>query len=287
MLYRSPVMEFLHQYPEQIESLAADACAGEVTVNDVQAAFRDPQSGRASLPDHMVAAIADHLRLDHQRFSQRDLKHCGVEQVYLETVFEHLRSSDPAGNDVLCAWGSRQDGRRMLLHLAEGKKRTGEGWRDLIEDMQARGLPPPNFIYMPNVPQILSAVSQTYPKSVRQRYERLLILIATIVALIFSFSGVESTLRQVAVFGFLLLAPGMAYVRLLKLGNPITELTFSVLLSLTLNTIVSEVLVLIQIWNPMLGMAIIAAFTLFGLALEEVPNRRHRASKYDGVWYKV
>jgi hypothetical protein len=81
-------------------------------------------------------------------------------------------------------------------------------------------------------------------------------------------------LRAAFCFSFLLLCPGMAWVRLLNLAESLTELTMGIALSIALGVIVSEIMVYSQIWSPRWGLLALIGLSLIGVALQMVQAYR-------------
>ena len=75
----------------------------------------------------------------------------------------------------------------------------------------------------------------------------LIIVGAGIAVVLMVAANLVSPLRPALVFGFLFVCPGMAFVRLLHLRNRFTEFMLAVALSLAIDTLVSEMLVLTRI----------------------------------------
>lgn len=74
--------------------------------------------------------------------------------------------------------------------------------------------------------------------------------------------GEPSLVRTLVALGFLLLAPGMAFVPLLRLGSLGLELPVGIALSLVLDTLVAAAALYLKAWQP--GSVL---FILIGLAL--------------------
>ena len=80
--------------------------------------------------------------------------------------------------------------------------------------------------------------------------------------------GIGGAVRPVLAFWFLLVCPGMAFVPLLHLKESLTELTLAIALSLALDTLVAEAMVLNRIWSPKWGLFALICLTLSGLGLQ-------------------
>jgi len=81
-------------------------------------------------------------------------------------------------------------------------------------------------------------------------------------------SGTSSSFRVAIVFWFMLVCPGMAFVRLLHLRGPIVELTLAIALSIALDTIVAESMVLAKRWSPQWGLVALAVLCGVGAVIQ-------------------
>lgn len=96
----------------------------------------------------------------------------------------------------------------------------------------------------------------------------LVITVSLVATSLLAFTGSESPIRPVVVIWFMLLCPGMAYVRLLKLREPLTELTFGVALSIAINTIVAAMMLYAGVWSPSLSLVVVVIITGCGVVLQ-------------------
>jgi hypothetical protein len=90
--------------------------------------------------------------------------------------------------------------------------------------------------------------------------------------------GLDSPLRPALVLPFLLLAPGMAVVRLLRISDPAAVLMLAVALSLSLAGAVAGTMVYTQTWSPVGGLVGLTAFTLAANAADIVLSVRRQAA---------
>lgn len=70
---------------------------------------------------------------------------------------------------MLCAWAITWDGRKVLLHIAPGRKESTECCREFIEEMQRRGLPAPLLVATDGAAGLIRAVEECFPTALRQR----------------------------------------------------------------------------------------------------------------------
>jgi len=100
-----------------------------------------------------------------------------------------------------------------------------------------------------------------------------ILLSAAGIALVF-FAGVAAPARPFVALWFLLLCPGMALVRLLRVSGLVAELTLAVALSLALDTLVAIVMVYTRTWVPGQGLVALIAISVAGALLQVVTARR-------------
>lgn len=96
-----------------------------------------------------------------------------------------------------------------------------------------------------------------------------IIIIASACGVAFGMAGdMPVLLRSMLAFWFLLICPGMAFVPLLQFNERSTELTLAIALSIALDTIVAETMVLARVWSPGWGLAVLIALCLTGAGLQ-------------------
>jgi hypothetical protein len=81
-------------------------------------------------------------------------------------------------------------------------------------------------------------------------------------------SGLGAPVGPALVLWFFLLCPGMAVVRLLGLKDHLTELTLAVALSIALDLIVAETMVLSNLWSPRGALWTLVGVSICGAALQ-------------------
>jgi putative transposase len=91
----------------------------------------------------VINEVCKGLRADFERWQDRDLSDLGVMYLFLDGVYLKLRPEDKRAIAVLCAYGIRWDGKKVLLHLSIGDKESAACWEAFLEDMRQRGLGEP------------------------------------------------------------------------------------------------------------------------------------------------
>ena len=96
-----------------------------------------------------------------------------------------------------------------------------------------------------------------------------IIIIISAIALALAVVGTfASPMRTVLAFWFLLVCPGMAFVRLLHLKDGLAQWTLALALSLALDTIVAEIMVLNRLWSTPGGVFALICLSLIGVYLQ-------------------
>jgi uncharacterized membrane protein len=90
------------------------------------------------------------------------------------------------------------------------------------------------------------------------------------------FAEVDFPLRPVLVLAFLLVCPGMALVRHLRIGDGVTELTLAVALSFALIAIVPGAMLYAGAWSPRLALLVLIGITLTAALVDIARLRRER-----------
>jgi putative transposase len=165
--YRSQLIDFLRGHSDVLDRLAVEMYARGLSTRDIEDALKEA-TGDPLLSRTAVSELTDILWEDYEAFCQRDLSVFEVAYLFIDAVYEGLRSWG-CSQGILCAWGICRDGRKVLLHLALGSRESYENCLEFIRDMVHRGLPTPVLIATDGAPGLIRAVSEVWPKSLRQR----------------------------------------------------------------------------------------------------------------------
>jgi uncharacterized membrane protein len=85
--------------------------------------------------------------------------------------------------------------------------------------------------------------------------------LAADLSVIYSFG---SPWRAILVFTFLLIGPGLPFVRLLRIRRTSMEITLAIALSLGIDTLVAEGMVLAQVWSAGSALAVLIFVAVAG-----------------------
>lgn len=95
-----------------------------------------------------------------------------------------------------------------------------------------------------------------------------LILFVSLSTGILVWSGTNVLLRPIVVFLFMLIIPGLALTRLMRIKDFLTELIIAIAISLGISILMSEVMVFAHLWSPAVGFIILVSISLIGAALQ-------------------
>jgi hypothetical protein len=89
-----------------------------------------------------------------------------------------------------------------------------------------------------------------------------------------TFTGLWPSSRPVLAIFFLVLCPGLAWARLLRVEPALNELLLGIALSLALDTIVTTALLYAHVSSKRVNLALLVAITLGGLLADPALRRR-------------
>jgi transposase-like protein len=160
-------MEFLRGNSDVLERLAVEMYARGLSTRDIEAALTEA-TGEPVLSRSTVSELSDSLWQEYEAFCERDLSPFEVEYLFIDAVYEGLRSWG-CTQGILCAWGICRDGRKVLLHLALGSRESYENCLEFLRDMVGRALPTPVLVTTDGAPGLIRAVEEVWGQSLRQR----------------------------------------------------------------------------------------------------------------------
>lgn len=100
------------------------------------------------------------------------------------------------------------------------------------------------------------------------------LIAATAAILIIVLAVPGGTFRLMAVMAYLLICPGIAFTGLLALRDPLAALILGIGLSISLDILISEALVLAHLWSPVAALLILGLLCLVGAMLQLKQPRR-------------
>jgi transposase-like protein len=135
---------------------------------DIEAALIDAlgieKTGRS-----VVGEVCRSLRVDFERWQERDLSVHRLMYLFLDGIYLRLRPEDKSKVAVLAAYGMLWDGKKVLLHLAVGDKESTACWEAFLEDMKSRGLNDPLLAVVDGNAGARKALRHKFPRTLVQR----------------------------------------------------------------------------------------------------------------------
>lgn len=95
----------------------------------------------------------------------------------------------------------------------------------------------------------------------------LIILISAGLTALVVYTRIFPPAQPLLVFWFLLVCPGMAFVRLFNLWDPVSEWGLAVALSLAIDSIIAMLMIYTGRWNPLGGLLIVLIIAIIGALL--------------------
>lgn len=166
--YRCTLYDVLRGDSEMVQRLATEMYARGLSTRDIEAAFTDDQ-GKCLLSRSKVSEVTEALWEEYQAFQERDLSDIPLVCLFLDGIYEPLRTHGITKEAVLCAWGITLEGQKVLVSLSLGGKESSEAWLEFVRDLDRRGLPEPLFITTDGAGGVISAITQMWPKALRGR----------------------------------------------------------------------------------------------------------------------
>ncbi|HEY5914880.1 MAG TPA: transposase [Verrucomicrobiae bacterium] len=90
-----------------------------VSTRDIEAALNDTLEVEG-VSKSTVSTLCGQLKKDFERWQNRDLTEHKILYLFCDGIYLRLRPEDEKAVAVLCAYGIREDGKKVLLHLAVG-----------------------------------------------------------------------------------------------------------------------------------------------------------------------
>jgi uncharacterized membrane protein len=111
----------------------------------------------------------------------------------------------------------------------------------------------------------------------------IVLVASSLLAVFFTVADVQSPLRPLVALWFMLVCPGAAYVKLLRIDNSLIEMALIVSLSLSTGILVTEAMLYAHVWSVALGTAVLAGFCFVGVGLQIWQVQRNNKLSEPGV----
>ena len=95
---------------------------------------------------------------------------------------------------------------------------------------------------------------------------------SAVITVLLTLADLRSPVRVVSALWFLLVCPGMAVVRVLRVRDAVAEWTLAVALSLGLDALVAEAMLYAGVWSPASALLVLTGIGIAGAVLQLVPS---------------
>ena len=132
-----------------------------MSTRDVETTFVEVLAGRG-VSRSTVSRITERLNEDLAAFGQRDLSGENVLYLFLDGTYVKYRVESERKEPVLTAYGVREDGSKVFLHVGPGHGESYENWKAFLQEMVKRGLKTPLMTVTDGNPGCVRAVEEMF-----------------------------------------------------------------------------------------------------------------------------
>jgi transposase-like protein len=153
---------------EKLTALIPQLYVKGLSTRDVEAALTEALEVEG-VGRNAVSQVCREIRGQFEAWQNRDLSKEAILYLLCDGIYLKLRTDDPKPVAVLCAYGIRDDGAKVLLHLATGDKESAACWKSFFQDMKGRGLAEPFLAVIDGNSGLRKAVRECFPGAWVQR----------------------------------------------------------------------------------------------------------------------
>jgi len=166
--FESVWLQSLVRRSDKLAALIPQLYVKGMSTRDIEAALTETLEVEG-VSKSTVSTLCGQLKHDFERWQNRDLSDVDLLCLFCDGIYLRLRPEDPRAVAVLCAYGIKTDGRKVLLYLAVGDKESTVCWKSFFEDMKQRGLKEPLLVVIDGNSGLRKAVRECFPDSWVQR----------------------------------------------------------------------------------------------------------------------
>ena len=169
--FRSSFMEEYASRSETIDQVVTRMYVAGMSTRDIEDAFMELFSARG-VSRSTVSKITERLHEDLEAFRHRDLSEENILYLFLDGTYLKYRVESDRKEPVLVAYGIREDGKKLLLHVGPGNRESYQNWKAFLHEMTGRGLKTPLLVVTDGNPGVVKAVEEVFPVALRQRCQK-------------------------------------------------------------------------------------------------------------------
>lgn len=169
--FESKIVDAYVARTETLEDLINRMYVLGLSTRDVETVFKEVFCGRG-ISKSVVSQLTERLEEDFQRWRTRPLGGEWFWYLFLDGSFLKYRIESEKKEPVLAAYGIREDGKRVLLHVGPGNRESYENWLEFLQELRRRGLKAPLMATSDGNAGVIRAIEEVWPHSLRQRCQR-------------------------------------------------------------------------------------------------------------------
>ena len=169
--FSSKILEAYATRTETLDELISRMYVTGMSTRDIETTFGDVLAGRG-VSRSTVSRVTERLGQDLAAFQERDLSGENVLCLFLDGTYVRYRVEAERKDPVLTAYGVREDGSKVFLHVGPGHGESYENWKAFLQEMTRRGLKTPLLTVTDGNPGVMRAVEEVFPLGLRQRCQK-------------------------------------------------------------------------------------------------------------------
>jgi len=168
--FRSTIWKHLSGIGVRLAKLGIEMYVRGLSVRDIEQTLVTVEDGveKPLLTRSVMSRLTERLTREYEAFIQRDLSELDVVYVYIDGVYESIRTYSN-GQTILAAWAIVADGTKQLLHLSAVQSESESAWTGFFKEMLDRGLRQPLVVVSDGNKGATGAIARSFPKADRQR----------------------------------------------------------------------------------------------------------------------
>jgi len=169
--FHSKILEAYASRTATIDELVNRMYVTGMSTRDIETVFGEVLEGRG-VSRSTVSTITERLNEDLAAFRGRDLSCENVLYLFLDATYLKFRVESERKEPVLAAYGIREDGSKVFLHVGPGHRESYDNWLTFLREMTSRGLKTPLLVISDGAPGLVRAVKEIFPVALRQRCQK-------------------------------------------------------------------------------------------------------------------
>ncbi len=164
--FQSGFLEAYIRRTESFDDLVTRMYVSGMSTRDIETTFIEVLEGKG-ISRSTVSRVTECLTEDLKAFQARDLSQENVLYLFLDGTYVKYRVESERKEPVLAAYGIKEDGRKVFLHVGPGNRESANNWKTFLQEMTRRGLKTPLMVITDGNPGVVKAIGDVFPLSLR------------------------------------------------------------------------------------------------------------------------